>query len=338
MTVLQVTWFVLVIFFFTVYALLDGFDLGVGILFFMGRKKHRRALLSAIGPFWDGNEVWLLAAGASLFAAFPKAYASMLSGFYLPLILVIASLIFRAAALEFRNALDSPRWQHGWDRAFAAGSILPAILFGVALGNIVQGIPLDEKGNFTGSPVTLLNPYALVTGVMACFLFAQHGALFIAFRSKGELAESARPWAQNAWAGSFVFILSVCGWSTVYQDITGNYRAYPVLMVVLFLLGFFIAAVPVYLNKDQFFRAFMMSSGMLCTLAFSYGAAIFPCVVPARDNPFNSLCIAAASSTEKTLFIMLIMALMGIPLVTWYTVYAYRVFLASKHGSENDGY
>jgi len=177
MSFLQVAWYFLIGLFLLVYAILDGFDLGVGFWYLFAKKEdHRRLLLNAIGPVWDGNEVWLLTGGAAIFAAFPQIYATVFSGFYLALMLVIFGLIFRAVSIEFRDKGESPGWRNFWGAAFGIGSILAALLFGVAVGNILRGLPLDEHGNFTGTFFTLLNPYALLIGLLGFVMFATHGA------------------------------------------------------------------------------------------------------------------------------------------------------------------
>ena len=197
---LQNLWFLLFGVLVAGYAVLDGFDLGVGVLsLFRQSPDEKRLMINAIGPVWDGNEVWLLTAGGALFAAFPPVYATVFSGFYLALILLLVFLILRAVSMEFRGKVDSQTWRRFWDLGFGVGSFGPALLFGVAVGNIMRGIALDANGLYTGSFLDLLNPYALVMGLLSLVAFTCHGAVFMWTKSDGELAEAMRAWATRAW-------------------------------------------------------------------------------------------------------------------------------------------
>src|SRR2546429_594387 len=199
---LAVSWFALIAVLWIGYFFLEGFDFGVGILLpVLGRDDaDRRVLIGTIGPVWDGNEVWLVVAGGSTFAAFPGWYATLFSGFYLPLLLILAALICRGVAFEFRGQDRSPRWRAWWDRAIVAGSVVPALLWGVAFSDILHGVPIDAAGDYAGGPLDLLQPYALLGGVTFLLLFALHGALFLALKTSGELAERARLAAGRGWA------------------------------------------------------------------------------------------------------------------------------------------
>ena len=208
MSTLQVIWFLLIGILLAGYAILDGFDLGVGFWHLFGKKdEERRIFIRSIGPVWDGNEVWLLTAGGALFAAFPPVNASVFSGFYLALVLVLLGLIFRVVSIEFRNQLEDPSWRRRWDLAFSLGSALPALLFGVALGNLVRGLLLDESGDYIGGFFALLNPYSLLVGVTGVAMFATHGALYLALKTEGELQVRARGWASRAWIAYLVLFL-----------------------------------------------------------------------------------------------------------------------------------
>lgn len=187
MTALQVIWFILIGVLLLGYTILDGYDLGAGFWYLFTKKEaHKKAIINAIGPFWDGNEVWILTGGGAIFAAFPDVYATVFSGFYLALMLVLLALIFRAVPIEYRNQHDNPQWKKWWDLGFGLGSALPALLFGVALGNVVNGLPLDELINFTGNFFTLLNPYPLLFGLTGFAMFLTHGALYIQLKTDGE--------------------------------------------------------------------------------------------------------------------------------------------------------
>ena len=200
---LQAIWFLLVGVLIIGYAILDGFDLGVGVLhLFLKNEQERRLSLNAIGPVWDGNEVWLLTGGGALFAAFPVVYATVFSGFYLALMLLLVALIFRAVSMEFRGKVDSPAWKKVWDWAFGIGSLLPAVLFGVAFGNILRGLPINEQGAFTGSFFGLLNPYAILIGVLSLCVFIMHGAIYLALKTEGELQERMISVASSFWVAT----------------------------------------------------------------------------------------------------------------------------------------
>src|SRR5262245_38830842 len=192
-------WFILIAVLWIGYSCLEGFDFGVGMLMPVLAKDdtERRVLINTIGPVWDGNEVWLLVAGGAMFAAFPEWYASLFSGFYLPLLLILVALIVRGVAFEFRGKIDSARWRRNWDRAIVAGSLVPALLWGVAFGNIVHGVPLDANHELTGSLLTLLNPYALLGGLATLLLFALHGAVFLSLKTTGGVRERAASLAKS---------------------------------------------------------------------------------------------------------------------------------------------
>jgi len=192
-TVLQTIWFLLVGVLLIGYAILDGFDLGVGVLTLFRKNAHdRRLMINAIAPVWDGNEVWLLTGGGALFAAFPPVYATVFSGFYLAFMLLLVFLILRGISMEFRSQVDSPAWKNFWDLMFGIGSLVPAILYGVAIGNILRGIPLDETQTFTGTFLGLLNPYAILIGVLGLVMFVCHGAIYMTMKAEGQLEDDMR--------------------------------------------------------------------------------------------------------------------------------------------------
>jgi len=325
---LEVAWFFLVGILLTVYAVLDGFDLGVGFWYLFTRSDtHRRVLRNAIGPVWDGNEVWLLTGGGALFAAFPHAYATVFSGFYMALMLVLAALILRAASLEFRKEMDSEGWRRFWDWAFGIGSALPALLFGVALGNILRGVPLDEDKQFTGTFFTLLNPYALLIGVAGLLMLLTQGALYIALKTEGSLAAQGRRWANTAGQG-YLALLAIAMEATrrLGPQLLANYTEAPVLWVLPVLaVGSGTAAL--VLNRRWLeSRAFVAWSACIVSTMAMVGAGLFPNIVPALGNPALSLTADNAASGPLTLSVMLIIALIGMPFVLGYTIWVYRVF------------
>jgi len=325
--ILQTIWFILVAVLLAGYVVLDGFDLGVGLWYLFGGEKDRRAMLAAIGPVWDGNEVWLLTGAGALFAAFPHVYATVFSGFYLAMMLVVFALIFRGVAVEFRNKVASPAWRRFWDAAFAVGSSLTALLLGVALGNILRGLPMDAGRNVTGSFFSLLNPYALLIGVAGFGVVAAHGALYLAIRTQGDLRRRALRWAGRAVVAEAV-LLALAAAATALLDIRllRNYNAVPVLWVVPAAAGAVVALLVVACRRGQAGRAFVLSAATIVALWALAGVALYPDLVPAAGDGAASLTIANASSTQRTLTIMLIVALAGMPIVIGYQAWLYWTF------------
>jgi len=328
MSILPVIWFFLIGILLTVYAILDGFDLGVGFWYLFAKKEeNRRTFLNAIGPIWDGNEVWLLTGGGALFAAFPIVYATVFSGFYLALMLVLWALIFRAVAIEFRSKSQSAIWRKTWDAAFAIGSIVPGLLFGVAIGNILRGLPLDANGDYAGTFFDLLNPYALLIGLLGLSMFAVHGAQFIILKTQGDLAEKARKWAKNAWV-IYVGLFCLASIATVILEhhLFVNFILFPFLLIVPILSAASMALI-FYFNKKGFAKAaFAASSSSIAGLMALTGTGIFPNLVPALDSAGAGLNVFNASSSPKTLGIMLVIACIGMPFVIAYTIWIYRIF------------
>jgi cytochrome d ubiquinol oxidase subunit II len=327
MSELQIIWFILIAILLATYTVLDGFDLGVGIWYLAVKgDDSRRTLLNAIGPFWDGNEVWLLTGGGALFAAFPHVYATVFSALYLPLILVLVGLILRAVSIEFRNMEESPAWRRRWDFAFALGSILPALLFGVALGNIIRGLPIGLTHSFEGNLLTLLSLYALLIGVTGFALLAMHGALYIVLKTEGSLAESARKWAGWTWIALLLLFITSIAASFLLPQALINYKAFPALWLLpIIVLG--MVFLPGVLNQQRKARAaFAASAAAVAGVMVLVMATIFPRMVYSLGRPSLSLTVANASSSERTLAAMLIIALLGMPFVVGYTIWAYRAF------------
>jgi cytochrome d ubiquinol oxidase subunit II len=304
------------------YVVLDGFDLGVGVLFpYLARTEdEKRTLAGAIGPVWDGNEVWLLAGGGALFAAFPMAYATVFSGFYLALMLVLFALILRAVALEFR-AHDTAR-KGLWNAVFVGGSFVPALLFGVALGNVVVGVPLDARTEFAGTFFTLLRPLPLAFGVVGLCVFLLHGSAYAALKTDGAIRERARKAAgiMSVVVMIALFLAFVFVWIYV-SDVFDRVPSWLIGDVVFLSCALFLIA----LRKGRDGRAVFFSSAIFLGLWGVVGAIHYPNLVRATD-PALSLTLANASSSPLTLKVMLIIALAGMPLVVGYTVFAYRVF------------
>lgn len=328
MTGLQVIWFFLVGVLFVGYAVLDGFDLGVGV-WHLGAKgdDERRAMLNAVGPVWDGNEVWLLTAAGALFGAFPPVYASVFSGFYLALMLVLLVLMARAISFEFRSQHESSRWRSTWDVVFSVSSTVVTLLFGVALGNILRGIPLDPSGNYTGSFWMLLNPYALMIGVLGLAMLAFHGALYMVIKGSGDLEERARGWAGAAgYAYLALCVVAMAVTMVTQAHLLENYRQVVVLWAIPLLVLACIAAAIVFHRRGETGRAFLSSSLSIAAIWGLVGAGLFPRLVPALGAPELSLTIVNASSGHLTLKAMFIIALVGMPVVIGYTTWVYWAF------------
>jgi cytochrome d ubiquinol oxidase subunit II len=325
---LQAIWFLLVGVLIIGYAILDGFDLGVGVLHLFLKDEHeRRISLNAIGPVWDGNEVWLLTGGGALFAAFPVVYATVFSGFYLALMLLLVALILRAVSMEFRSKVDSPGWKKVWDWAFGIGSLLPAILFGVAFGNILRGIPINEQGLFTGSFLELLNPYAILIGLLSLALFTMHGAIYLSLKTDGELHERMLTVASSFWVGTVgLYALATIATIFVSPFLFEGMLRNPLFWVLFIVLLASVVSVPVLLKGKAPFRAFLASSVLIASMIGLSALSLFPRLVPSLTDLAYSLTIRNASSTPTTLTVMLVIALIGMPIVIGYTIFVYRVF------------
>ncbi len=325
---LNVIWFILIGVLFAGYAILDGFDLGVGALhLFVKDDMDRRLMINSIGPVWDGNEVWLVTGGGALFAAFPNVYAGVFSGLYNALMLLLAVLIFRAVAIEFRSKKESRRWRRSWDVAFSMSSVFIALLMGVALGNVIQGLPVDDKGDIYISLIQLLNPYALIVGVTTVSLFAMHGSIYSYMKTEGDLQEKIKGWI-NPLIITFVILYVLTTLTTLmyFPHMTDNLKEYPAFVAVALLNALAIANIPREIHHNRPFRAFLSSCASILALIALFALGIFPNIVLSSLDPAHSLTIYSAASSQKTLSIMLTMALIGIPFVLAYTIGIYWVF------------
>ena len=335
---LNTTWFLLIWVLFAGYAILDGFDLGVGVLHLFARdERQRRIHLNAIAPVWDGNEVWLIAGGGALFAAFPPVYATVFSGFYLALMLVLFALIFRAVSIEFRGQVDSTGWRRLWDWSFGLGSLIAAVIFGVAVGNVLRGLPIEADGSLNVPFLALLNPYAILIGLLGLVMFVMHGAAYLAVKTEGDLQQRVAGWTSGAWM-AFVVVYLVATIATLFvspflfEGVLGN----PLFWIFFLLLLAAVVYVPVANRAGKFFRAFLASAATIAAVIGLTAVSLFPRMVPSSLDPANSLTIYD-SSTPRTLTVMLIIALIGMPLVIAYTAWVYRVF-AGKVILEEEGY
>jgi cytochrome d ubiquinol oxidase subunit II len=325
---LNTIWFILVGVLFTGYAMLDGFDLGVGALhLFTNKDEERRVMLNSIGPVWDGNEVWLVTAGGALFAAFPNVYATIFSGFYLAFYLLLAALIFRAVAIEFRSKKPMHWWRQMWDVSFSGGSIFAALLMGIALGNIAWGVSIDSQGEYGGSFLGLLKPYPVLVGVTTVALFMMHGAIYGVMKTEGALQDKIRRWAMNC-----IIFFVMCSATTTMatllyvQHMADRVRENPWLFSIVLVNMLAIANIPreFHLSHDR--RAFLSSCVAIITLMLLFGLNLYPNMVYSLPNPEYSLNIHNAASSHKTLGIMLIIACIGVPVVIAYTVCIYWIF------------
>jgi cytochrome d ubiquinol oxidase subunit II len=321
-------WYLLVGVLLTGYAILDGFDLGVGALhLFTKTDQDRRIMLNSIGPVWDGNEVWLITGGGALFAAFPHVYATVFSGFYTAFMLLLAVLIFRAVAIEFRSKQPSPRWRKTWDISFSVSSIVIALLAGVALGNVVLGIPVGADKEYAGTFLSLLRPYALLVGVTTVSLFTMHGAIYVVMKTEGEIHDRIRAWINNTIIFFVICYVSLTMVTLIYvPHMVARFKDFPPLMLLGVLTMLAVANIPREINAGRDFRAFLTSCAVIAGLMGLFGIGLYPNFVISSIDPAYSLGIYNAASSQKTLQIMLIIAIIGIPFVLAYTASIYWVF------------
>jgi len=321
-------WFIAIAVLWAGYFVLEGFDFGVGILLpVLGRDDTtRRVMINTIGPVWDGNEVWLLTAGGATFAAFPAWYAAMFSAFYLPLLLVLVALIIRGVAFEYRGKRDNSNWRTGWDAAIFAGSLLPAILWGVAFGNVLHGIPIDAAHNFTGDFFTFLNPYALLGGLATLTLFTLHGALFLALKTTGELRGRAARIAAVTAVAAIVAGGGFLAWTEAsYRagTTTGTGIA-SVACAALAAAALIVAALANRAGREG--AAFAANATAIAAATAALFTALYPNVLPSTISAAYSLTTANAASAAKTLMVMTVVAIIFLPLVLAYQAWTYWVF------------
>jgi cytochrome d ubiquinol oxidase subunit II len=325
---LNTTWFVLLGVLIAGYAVLDGFDLGVGILHpFVEGDLERRLSLNSIGPVWDGNEVWLVTAGGALFAAFPEAYATAFSGFYTAFMLLLTTLIFRAVAIEFRSKQPAPRWRAAWDGIFAAASFGAALLLGTAFGNVIAGVPLDADRNVTSGFLDLLRPYPLAVGATTVVLFALHGAIYLALKTEGAMQARVRRWVRPLTI-TFVLAYALTTLATLlfHPHMVERIRQEPSWFVVVAASVLAVANIPREIFHGREFRAFLSSSATIGLLLALAGIGLFPTLLRSEPAPERSLTIYNAASSATTLGIMLTIAVIGIPVVVAYTTVIYWIF------------
>lgn len=337
---LNLIWFIVFVVLIMGYAILDGFDLGVGMIhLFSTKDEERRVMLNAIGPVWDGNEVWLVTAGGALFAGFPDAYATLSSAFYIPVMLLLTGIIFRAVAIEFRSKQPMMWWRWTWDIFFSIASFIITFGLGLVLGNLVRGIPLGADKEFAGEFISFLNPYAILVSFLTVSLVAMHGAIYVLMKTEGALHEKIRSWI-NPLIITFIMLYATSTMATlIYQPhMVQAFQDRPFFFFIGFLNMLAIANIPREIHKNRDYLAFASSCANIIFLILLYGIGTFPHVVRAINNPAEySLTIYNSASSELTLKILLIIALIGIPLVLSYTFMIYWIF-RGKVKIDNNSY
>ena len=323
---LNTLWFIFIAVLYTGFFVLEGFDFGVGLLLpFMGKNDlERRTIINTIGPHWDGNEVWLITAGGATFAAFPSWYATLFSGFYLPLFLILIGLIIRGVAFEFRGKDDHPRWHQLWDWCIFAGSLLPTILFPIAFSNLLRGVPIDAHMIYVGGFFNLLNPYALLASLVMILLFLLHGASFLAIKTTGELEARAKEQVRYLWLLVVLMLVLFLVTSFIVTDVSQRLSILTVLLPVLAMLS--ILAAGYFLRKGHSGRVFLMTCLTVTFIVLTIFAFLYPRVMVSSLNPNWSLTIQNAASSPRTLRLMTIVTLIFLPIVLLYQAWTYWIF------------
>ena len=335
---LSIIWFILLNVLLIGYAILDGFDLGVGVLhpFVARTDTERRLVMNSIGPLWDGNEVWLVTFGGALFAMFPNAYASIFSAFYLPFVLLLFALIFRAVSLEFRSKRLAPAWRSFWDNLFFLGSTLAALLFGVAVGTLMQGLELSELGDYQGTLLDMVTVFSVLVGLLSVALMTMHGSIYLYMKTTGELQERLYTWMLQTFYAFLALFILVTLWSTLLVEASlQHFGNYPLLWVVPVVNIILIANILRAIKLRRPLYAFFSSCSLIAGLVFLFSAAIFPDLVPATNNPDYSITIFNGSSSPLTMKIGLVIVAIGMPLVLSYTALIYWTFRGKVELGEN---
>jgi len=335
---METLWFCLVALMLAGYVILDGFDLGAGVVHFLvGKNRNdRRAILGTIGPVWDGNEVWLIAAGGTLYFAFPALYATAFSGFYLPLMIVLWLLILRGLSIELRNHIQNPIWGPFWDVVFAGSSALLAVVFGAALGNVVRGVPIDEQGRFfealwtdflPGPRSGILDYYTVLVGLASLAALTMHGSLWIAMKTPDPLAERARGAASKVWWGVLALTAIITVLTMRLQpQVSANLALWPWGMIFPLLALAGLACVPLFLSRQADTRAFLASCAYLVGMLTSAAFGIYPYVLPASTGIARGLTVQSAAAGEGGLRIGAVWWVLGMILAVIYHVVVYRHF------------
>jgi cytochrome bd ubiquinol oxidase subunit II len=340
-SIFQIIWFVLWGVLWAVYFMLDGFVLGTGFLSGIIAKNdtEKRVLINSIGPVWDGNEVWLLTAGGATFAAFPTTYALMFSNLYSALILLLFALIVRGVSFEFRGKLDGAVWKSSWDKAIIVSSFLPALLFGVAFGNIFKGIPMRNdfvnlQFTYEGGLLGLLNPYGLVTGVLFVLLFAVHGSLYLSLKTVGELSSRSLALANRIWPALLVVAVVFLAFTYPSTKLYDNYLQAPLLLIVPLVAVASLVLIKLFAGKGEKGKAFLFSCLTILFVVFTGVTGLFPNLLPSNLDAASNLTIYNSSSSLITLKLMTVVALIVVPIVICYKIWVYRIFRAPVTSEE----
>jgi cytochrome bd ubiquinol oxidase subunit II len=334
---LNILWFVLLGVLLAGYAILDGFDLGVGILHLAARnERERRLMLNSIGPIWDGNEVWLVTFGGAMFAAFPNAYATIFSGFYVAFMLLLFALIFRAVSIEFRSKRESALWKRFWDYSFFGASALATFLFGVAAGNALVGIPINAEGAFTGSFLGLIRPYPVLIGLLTLSFAMMHGAIYLYLKTEGELQQVVHRWMWRGFGMTLIlYMLATIFTLAVMPQAVRNFHGHPWSWVIVVLTVLAFANIPRAIFLGRPFYAFLSSSATILALVFLFSFTLYPNLVASSLSPQYDLTVFNAASSPKTLGIMAVIALIVMPFVLAYTAAIYWAFRGKVKISEH---
>ncbi|NBA84657.1 cytochrome d ubiquinol oxidase subunit II [Emticicia sp. CRIBPO] len=321
-------WFLVIGAVFTGYAILDGFDLGAGALhLFFKKEESRRIAINAIGPVWDGNEVWLVIGGGALFAGFPAVYATVFSAFYVPFMLFLFVLILRAISIEFRSKEPMFWWRGMWDISYSLSSSMIAFLLGVVLGNLLLGIPIDKEGNFTGSLVYFLNPYSVLVGITTLSLFMMHGAIYLVMKTENRLYAKLTILVRNTTIFFIICMLLLSFYTILYvPHLASNIRANPWMFIMPILMVLSIANITREITRRNYLYAFLSSGFTVSLLLLLVAVELYPNMVVSTLDPAFNLTVHNASASEKSLKIVLIFAAVGVPLVLTYTTFVFWTF------------
>jgi cytochrome d ubiquinol oxidase subunit II len=319
-------WFILIGVLFIGFFFLEGFDYGVGMLLpFLGKDdQERRAIINTIGPVWDGNEVWMITAGGAIFAAFPNWYATLFSGFYLALVVILVALILRGVAFEFRSKDENPRWRLFWDWAIFGGSVVPALLWGVAFGNLVRGTPINESMRFTGNFFNLLSPYTIICGLAGLVVFLLHGAIFLSLKTDGVIRTRAEATAQRLFVPVLAMAALLALANYVYIDIFTKIGVNPGIMPIASATA--LLAVGYFLREKQYGWAFVLMGATILLSVATFFWFLHPNVMVSSTNDAFNLTVENARASDKTLELMTVVALLFVPIVLLYQGWTYWAF------------
>ena len=324
----QTWWFMVIGGVFTGYAILDGFDLGTGTLhLFFKKEQSRRIALNAIGPVWDGNEVWLVIGGGALFSGFPKVYASLLSAFYTPFMLFLVLLILRAISIEFRSKEEMFWWRKMWDISFAVSSTIIGFVLGIVLGNVLAGIPLDKHGDAVVPFISLFTPFTIFVGITTVALFSMHGAIYLVMKTEDRLYDRLTIFVRRTTIFFVISVVMLSFYTLLYMPmLTERIKSEPWLFIIPVMMIFSIANITRQISKKKYLWAFLSSAISISLLLIIVAIELYPILLPSTQDATHNLTIYNASSSNEALEIMLIMAAIGVPIVASYTTFVFWTF------------